>query len=96
MTRMIGLSAALTLVLSTAAYAASPQPAPYAPPSSAPSNALAFNSQGTITSTVPIFSAANPNVPGATGRTIALGNNSTIAGDAEATRMQQTGAVGGD
>lgn len=45
MTRMIGLSAALTLVLGTAAYAASPQPAPYAPPSSAPSNALAFNSQ---------------------------------------------------
>ena len=35
--------------------------------------------------------AANPNVPGATGRTIVIGSNSTIAGDAEATRLQQLG-----
>ncbi len=93
MKRMIGLSAALSLVLGTAAYAASPKSAP---PTSAPPKALAFNSQGTITGTVPIFSAANLNVPGATGRTIIRGNNSTIARDAEATEMQQTGAVGGD
>jgi hypothetical protein len=39
--------------------------------------------------------ASNPNVPGATGRTIIPGNNSTITGDAEATRQQQTGAYGG-
>ncbi len=32
---------------------------------------------------------ANPNTPGATGRTVILGNNSTIAGDAEATRLQR-------
>ena len=91
MNRMIGLSAALSLVLGTAAYAASPQSA-----SSAPlSNGLAFNGQGTITSTVPILNAANPNVPGATGRTIVRGNNSTISGGAAATRMQQTGMVSG-
>jgi hypothetical protein len=40
-------------------------------------------------------SASNPNVPGATGRTIVEGDRSTIAGDAKATRMQQTGAYGG-
>ena len=39
-------------------------------------------------------SASNPNVPGATGRTIVRGDCSTIAGDAKATRMQQEGAYG--
>jgi hypothetical protein len=34
---------------------------------------------------------ANPNIPGATGRTIVLGDHSTIAGDAAATQMQRTG-----
>lgn len=33
--------------------------------------------------------ASNPNTPGATGRTVILGNNSTIAGDAQATEMQR-------
>lgn len=33
--------------------------------------------------------AANPNTPGATGRTVILGNNSTIAGAAQATQMQR-------
>jgi hypothetical protein len=36
---------------------------------------------------------ANPNVPGATGRTIVRGDHSTIAGDALATEMQRTGRV---
>jgi hypothetical protein len=35
----------------------------------------------------------NPNVPGATGRTIVRGDHSTIAGDAEATEMQRSGRV---
>ena len=39
-------------------------------------------------------STSNPNVPGATGRTIVRGDRSTIAGDAEATRMQQEGVYG--
>ena len=96
MNRMIVLSAAMTLAMGTAAYAGAPEPAAYAPQSPAASSALALNSPGTINSAVPIFSAPNPaNVPGGTGRTIVRGNNSTIAGDAEATRMQQTGASGG-
>jgi hypothetical protein len=96
MNRIFCLSAAMSLVMGGAAYAGAQQPVPYAPPTSAPPTALALNSQGTIVSTVPIFNAANPNVPGATGRTIIRGNNSTIAGDAAATRMQRTGTVGGD
>jgi hypothetical protein len=36
----------------------------------------------------------DPNIPGATGRTIVLGDRSTIAGDALATQMQRTGAYG--
>ena len=39
-------------------------------------------------------SASNPNVPGATGRTIVRGDRSTIAGDADATRIQQEGVYG--
>jgi hypothetical protein len=35
----------------------------------------------------------NPNVPGATGRTIVPGDHSTIAGDAAATQMQRSGRV---
>jgi hypothetical protein len=33
--------------------------------------------------------ASNPNFPGATGTTVVRGNNSTIAGDANATYNQQ-------
>jgi hypothetical protein len=36
--------------------------------------------------------ANNANTPGYTGRTTVRGSNSTIAGDAAATRMQQTGS----
>ena len=39
---------------------------------------------------------SNPNVPGATGRTIVPGSNSTMAGDAEATSQQQKWPVGRD
>jgi hypothetical protein len=37
--------------------------------------------------------AEDPDVPGATGRVIVPGNNSTINGDYEATVMQRTGAL---
>jgi hypothetical protein len=37
--------------------------------------------------------AANPNVPGATGRAIVPGDNSSLSGDAAATLMQRTGRV---
>ncbi|HBK04593.1 MAG TPA: hypothetical protein DDZ81_01880 [Acetobacteraceae bacterium] len=33
--------------------------------------------------------AANPNTPGGTGRTVIIGNNSTIAGAAQATQIQR-------
>jgi hypothetical protein len=36
---------------------------------------------------------ADNNTPGYTGRTIVLGNNSTIADDAAATYMQRNGAL---
>ena len=45
-----------------------------------------------IACTVPVANAYDDNTPGYTGRTIVPGNNSTIAGDAAATRMQQTGS----
>lgn len=38
--------------------------------------------------------AANPGTPGWTGRTIIPGNNSTIAGNAEATEQQQKWPIG--
>lgn len=37
--------------------------------------------------------AANPNVPGATGRSIVPGDNATLSGDSAATIMQRTGRV---
>jgi hypothetical protein len=45
-----------------------------------------------IAATAPVVYADDDNTPGYTGRTIVLGSNSTIAGDAAATRMQQTGS----
>jgi hypothetical protein len=50
----------------------------------------------TASVTAPENPAQNPNVPGATGRTIVVGNHSTIAGDEGATRNQQTGTSGGN
>jgi hypothetical protein len=38
--------------------------------------------------------AIDPNTPGSTGRTIVIGNNSTIAGDAAATEQQQKWPLG--
>jgi hypothetical protein len=38
--------------------------------------------------------AIGPNTPGFTGRTVVPGNNSTIAGNAEATEMQQKWPLG--
>jgi hypothetical protein len=40
--------------------------------------------------TAPVVNADDTNVPGYTGQTIVRGSNSTIVGDAIATRMQQT------
>jgi len=40
-----------------------------------------------------VQAADNPLVPGATGRTIVPGDNSTIAGDQAATSLQRTGTI---
>jgi hypothetical protein len=45
-----------------------------------------------IAATASVVNADDTNVPGYTGQTIVRGSNSTIAGDAIATRMQQTGS----
>jgi hypothetical protein len=93
MNRMIATVAILSAVLGAAAYAGPPARSGAA--SSSTPQTLAFN--GTAAPAImagPI--ASNPNVPGATGRTIVLGDSSMIAGDRLATRMQQTGGLGGD
>jgi hypothetical protein len=80
MNRMIATLVAASAVCGTAAYAGTLSPAAsytWSVQSSAGSSAA----------------AADPNVPGATGRTIVLGDSSTIAGDASATRAQQTGGM---
>jgi hypothetical protein len=38
--------------------------------------------------------ANNPSVPGATGYTIVPGDNSSVAGDGDATEMERTGTYG--
>lgn len=80
MTRMIATLTVLSFVLGTAAYADSSVPA---------STSAMPGKRGHI-------AASNPNLPGATGRTVIRGNTSTISGDAKATRQQQTSTVSGD
>jgi hypothetical protein len=98
MNRMITALTVMSFALGAAAYAGTPSrdaATPVAPSqsSSAPSSAasrLTYSSES-------IFAggpASNPNVPGATGRSIVLGNHSTIAGDSAATQMERTGAYG--
>lgn len=84
MTKITVALTALTFVLGSAACADASAAA-----------SLAFVSTSAMPYKGGDGAASNPNVPGATGRTIIPGNNSTIAGDAEATRQQQTGAYGG-
>jgi hypothetical protein len=89
MNKMITALASLSLALGTAACASTPQPVSSA---ATPSSYAALGSGNATTAGT--TDAANPNVPGATGRTIVPGDNSTIAGDAEATEMFRTGSYG--
>jgi hypothetical protein len=82
MNRMIATLVAASAVCGTAAYAGTLSPA-----------AAASHTWSVQSSAGSGAAAANPNVPGATGRTIVLGDSSTIAGDASATRAQQTGGM---
>jgi hypothetical protein len=61
-------------------------PAPMASSSSPASSSFVLTSTGSS-----VQAADNPLIPGATGRTIVPGNNSTIAGDQSATWQQRTG-----
>lgn len=54
--------------------------------------AATFVALTVIAVTAPVVNAADDTTPGYTGRTIVRGTNSTIAADAAATRMQQTGS----
>jgi hypothetical protein len=48
----------------------------------------------TLNSSATAFQAEdNPSVPGATGRSVVSGDNSTIAGDEMATELQRTGMI---
>ena len=81
MKKTIALVAILTGVIGTAAFAASP------------SSVTATHQRASLQRNNQ--DPTDPNVPGATGRTIVIGDPSTIAGDAAATRMLQTGDYGG-
>jgi hypothetical protein len=91
MTKFVTALTALTFALGAAAYAGTPSRTPS--PASAPAKSPAPQPTSlTYSSTSTPFGAADPDVPGATGHTIVPGNNSTIAGDAEATQMERTSA----
>jgi len=81
MKKTIALLTILPMVMGTAAYAASPDTITGRPSAAS----LQRNSQG----------PTDPHVPGATGRTIVVGDPSTIADDAAATRAMQTGDYSG-
>jgi hypothetical protein len=92
MTKFVTTLTVMTFALGAAAYAGTPatvkSPAVSANSPATQSTSLTYSS--TIS---PFGDAANPNVPGATGRTIVPGDNSTIAGDAMDTQMERTGAI---
>ncbi len=54
-------------------------------------DAVSAANEQPVSGGIQLPNASNPHVAGATGRTIVLGNHSTIASDAEATEMQRTG-----
>ena len=91
MTRIMTALTILTLALGSAAHAGAPSSV--APPTSAAANSPMPASRAYSSGSRMISSyAADPNFPGATGRVIVRGDNSTIAGDEAATQMEQTGS----
>jgi hypothetical protein len=88
MNRMIKVLTVICVALNTAACTETPTQASTAPIAS---SSVTLSSESTNGGASDV---TDPNVPGATGRTIVLGDNSTIAGDALATQMQRTGAYG--
>jgi hypothetical protein len=89
---MITALTILIFVLGSTAYAASPSPVSRSTAGS--TNSVSSASLAYSSKNEPIANyAANPNIPGATGRVIVRGDNSTIAGDEAATQMEQTGSL---
>jgi hypothetical protein len=91
MAKFVTALTAMTFALGAAAYAGTPATVK-TPAASANSPAPQPTSLSYSSTSSPFVDAANPNLPGATGRTIVPGDNSTIAGDAMATQMERTGA----
>jgi hypothetical protein len=89
MNRMITTLTVLSFSLGTAAFAATPN---HNKSARANSSSVTLSSQNSISLAGDY--AADPAVPGATGRAIVPGDHSTIAGDRLATQMERTGAYG--
>ena len=93
MSKFVTALTVLTFSLGAAAYAGTP--ATVTSPAASSRSPAPQRTSLTYSNTIPLFGdAANPNVPGATGRTIVRGTSSTIAGDAMTTNMERTGALG--
>jgi hypothetical protein len=88
MSKTIALLTVLNVAVGTAAYAGPPPTVSVAPSSPSPTS-------GNVGTKIRGggLDATNPTARGATGRTMVPGDTSTIAGDARATRIQQTGSL---
>ncbi len=89
MNRSITTLIALTGILGLAGCAGAVSPS-----GSAASPVASASSPYTLNSSSTAFQADdNPVVPGATGRAVVSGDNSSIAGDETATELQRTGMI---
>jgi hypothetical protein len=94
MAKFVTALTVLTFALGAAAYAGTPS-TPTSATAGSPNAPAQQSTSLTYSNTVSLFGdASNPNVPGATGRTIVPGSNSTIAGASAATAMERDGALG--
>jgi hypothetical protein len=94
MKKTLILAAALSLTTGAAAFAGSQSASDGSQRLSMIGMPGSHSNMSSSTSRIPSF--ADPHTPGATGRTVVLGDPSTIAGDRAATRDEQTGAYSPD
>ena len=90
------LLSALAIATGSAAFAAPPEVAHNQPQNPLLAYSGSASLMGSVAAVPVLPDAKNPNFPGATGRTVVLGDSSTIAGDRAATVIQREGAYGGD
>jgi hypothetical protein len=94
MAKFVTALTVMTFALGAAAYAGTP--ATVKSPAASANSPAPQSTSLTYSNTISMFGdAANPSAPGATGRTIVPGDNSTVAGDAMATQMERSGAISG-